>query len=107
MITSAEIVRCLVDVMNSKFFNVLCELVRIDIFLFLVEHGCSCVGTIVEDFSQNWFVISRYLNFLEDAGLVASERDGRHIYYEVVGEVVVSQFEVLAREVRAMLSSNY
>jgi len=90
--------------MNSEFFRALCEPVRIDIFLFFVKQGRSDVGSVAASFSQNRSVISRHLQILERAGILASEKEGRHVYYDIESETLVRHLESLARQARALIT---
>jgi DNA-binding transcriptional ArsR family regulator len=40
-------------------------------------------GEIAEAFASSWPTISRHLAVLREAGLIAGERDGQHIRYEL------------------------
>lgn len=47
----------------------------------LQDEGEQCVNDLVERFNVSQPTISHHLNFLRQANLVASRRDGKQIYY--------------------------
>jgi DNA-binding transcriptional ArsR family regulator len=49
----------------------------------LLRAGPRTSGDIASRFDSSWPTISRHLAILRDAGLVATERSGQEIHYEV------------------------
>ena len=49
----------------------------------LLRSGPRTSGEIASRFDSSWPTISRHLAVLRDAGLVATERSGQEIYYEL------------------------
>ncbi|MCG3209931.1 MAG: hypothetical protein FOGNACKC_03560 [Anaerolineae bacterium] len=47
----------------------------------LQDEGEQCVSDLVDRFNVSQPTISHHLNFLKQANLVASRRDGKQIYY--------------------------
>jgi DNA-binding transcriptional ArsR family regulator len=52
----------------------------------LLRGGERTVSALVERFSVTQSAISQHLKHLRDAGLVATRRDGREIYYRLVAD---------------------
>lgn len=50
----------------------------------LQDEGEQCVSDLVDRFSVSQPTISHHLNFLRQANLVTSRRDGKQIYYSAV-----------------------
>lgn len=68
---------------DSKFFKVLSEPVRVQILKFLILNGSSDIGAIAKALPQDRSVISRHLRFMQEAGILSSEKISRHVYYQV------------------------
>jgi ArsR family transcriptional regulator, repressor of sdpIR and other operons len=49
----------------------------------MLRPGPKTSGEIASRFSSSWPTISRHLAILREAGLVATERKGQEIYYEL------------------------
>jgi len=69
----------LVEVLDSKFFKTLSEPVRVQIFR-------ADIGSIAENMPQDRSVISRHLNLMQEAGILISEKESRHVFYGVNGQ---------------------
>jgi DNA-binding transcriptional ArsR family regulator len=82
-----------IDVLDTEFFSALCEPVRVQLVRALVLNGRSDIQTLARDFSQDRSVISRHLQVMERAGLVVSEKIGRHQYFELDGPTIVDRVE--------------
>ncbi len=78
-----EIVNSLVKVMDSKFFKTLSEPVRVEILKFIMLNGRADIGTIAENMPQDRSVISRHLNLMQEVGILTSEKESRHMYYDI------------------------
>ncbi|MCK6628183.1 MAG: metalloregulator ArsR/SmtB family transcription factor [Anaerolineae bacterium] len=55
----------------------------------LQTEGEKCVGDLVDAFNVSQPTISHHLNFLKQANLVASRREGKQIYYSANQENIV------------------
>ena len=55
----------------------------------LQSEGEKCVGYLVELFNVSQPTISHHLNFLKQANLVMSRRDGKQIYYRANQDNIV------------------
>jgi len=84
--TRFEIAQELVEALDSKFFKTLGEPVRIQILKFLMLNGKADIGTIAENMPQDRSVISRHLNLMQEAGILISSKEDRHVYYHVNGK---------------------
>lgn len=75
----------LVEVLDSKFFKTLSEPVRVQILKFLMLNGRADIGNISENMPQDRSVISRHLSLMEEAGILISQKESRHVFYSVNG----------------------
>ncbi|NJD91416.1 MAG: winged helix-turn-helix transcriptional regulator [Geobacter sp.] len=73
----------LVEILDSKFFKVLSEPVRVEILKFLVLNGSSDIAAIAKALPQDRSVISRHLKFMFEAEILCCEKVSRHVYYQV------------------------
>jgi DNA-binding transcriptional ArsR family regulator len=67
---------------SNATFRALADPTRRDI-LRLLRAGPRTSGEIASQFESSWPTISRHLAVLRDAGLVAAERNGTEIHYEL------------------------
>jgi DNA-binding transcriptional ArsR family regulator len=67
---------------SNRAFRALADETRRDI-LRLLRDGPLTSGDIADRFDSSWPTISRHLAVLRDAGLVATERRGQEIRYEL------------------------
>ena len=93
----------LVSELDSTFFKTLSEPVRIELLKFLMLHGSSDIGTISENMPQDRSVISRHLNLMLSSGLVSSEKQGRHTFYDVDSQFFLTKFESIAEQIRVCM----
>ncbi|MFA6985901.1 MAG: metalloregulator ArsR/SmtB family transcription factor [Arenimonas sp.] len=101
--TRSQIANASVDILDTEFFRALCEPARVQIFRQLILQGRSDVGSIAANLPQDRSVIARHLQQMERAGLLRSETDGRHTFYEIDGPAIVSRVDGIAALVRAMV----
>jgi ArsR family transcriptional regulator len=66
----------------AEFFRILGQPVRIQILL-TIGHGEACVCHLEAYLGLRQAAISQHLMVLRDAGLVATHRDGRNIFYRL------------------------
>ena len=76
----------LVEVLDSKFFKTLSEPVRVQILKFLMLNGRADIGRIAENMPQDRSDISRHLNLMQEAGILISGKESRHVFYSVNGQ---------------------
>jgi ArsR family transcriptional regulator len=65
-----------------EFCKVLGDETRQRILEILQNDGEQCVSDLVDKFNVSQPTISHHLHFLKQAGLVATRRDGKQIYYQ-------------------------
>lgn len=87
--------------LDSKLFFALTDGTRIQILRNLVTLGRSDVNAIAATVPHDRSVVSRHLAFMRDAGLVTSERSGRHVYYEFDSRFLIGKFRDLADRLEA------
>jgi DNA-binding transcriptional ArsR family regulator len=80
---------------DGAFFRALSEPARVDLVRALILSGRSDVGTIAKGTPRDRSVTTRHLQVLEAAGILRSDREGRHTYYEIDGARVLAQLEQL------------
>lgn len=90
------------SILNADYFRALCEPVRVALVVQLVRLGRSDVTALAEDMPQDRSVISRHLQVLERAGIVSSQQEGRHVFYQIEGAAIVARFEAMLAELREM-----
>lgn len=88
--------------MDTEFFRVLGEPVRIEILKQLVLKGRSDIATIAEAMPQDRSVIARHLQLMERLGLLRSQSEGRHVFYEVDGPAILTRVEELSALIQNM-----
>ena len=72
----------LADLLDPRFFKALCDPNRIGILVRLAHCARPCTVTgIAECCPVDISVVSRHLGILRDAGIVASERRGKEVFY--------------------------
>ncbi len=91
--TRAQAADACVKILDAEFFRALCEPARLQVFRQLVLLGRSDIGTIAQALPQDRSVITRHLQVMERAGLVASQSEGRHMFYEIDGPTISSRIE--------------
>ena len=101
--TRAQVANACIDTLDTEFFRALCEPARIEIFRQLVIKGRSDIGTVAEDLPQDRSVIARHLQQMERAGLLRSEAEGRHTFYEIDGPSIASRIDGIAALVRSLV----
>lgn len=92
----------IVEILESPVLRALTEPARLEVLRVLLVHGPADIGALARHLPQDRSVVSRHLQTLEDAGLVRSERDGRHRRYELDGGAFIGALEHILGEVRAM-----
>lgn len=94
-----QIAEELVKAFDSKLFKSLSEPVRVQILKFLMLNGRADIGTIAENMPQDRSVISRHLNLMQEAGILISEKENRHMFYSVNGEPFVEKLEDITEKI--------
>ncbi|MBI2803347.1 MAG: helix-turn-helix transcriptional regulator [Gammaproteobacteria bacterium] len=91
--TRTEAANACIKIFDTDFFRALCEPARIQIFRQLVLKGRSDIGTIAEALPQDRSVIARHLQTMQRAGLLHSQTEGRHTFYEIDGPIIAARLE--------------
>jgi DNA-binding transcriptional ArsR family regulator len=92
-----------VSMLDTGFFRALCEPVRVELLRQLILKGRADVNTIAEDMPQDRSVITRHLQLMERAGLLHSQVEGRHTFYEIDGPAVVGRMAQVTDALRAIV----
>ena len=83
-------------VLDPEFFKALSDPTRVKLLACLAKCGRMCsVTEVAECCSVDFSVVSRHLSMLADAGVLASRKEGRTMYYQV-------QYEDLSNSLRAL-----
>jgi len=98
-----EAANACLEVFDTDFFRALCEPVRVEMFRQLVLKGRCDVSTIAESMPQDRSVIARHLQLMERAGLLHAQTEGRHTFYEIDGQAIVSRVEQMAGLLRTLV----
>lgn len=102
--TRQEAANACVEIMDAEFFRALCEPARIEVFKQLVLKGRSDIGTIAAGLPQDRSVIARHLQVMERAGLLRSQQEGRHTFYEIDGPAMIGRVEKLTGLMHSLVS---
>jgi DNA-binding transcriptional ArsR family regulator len=94
-----EIAQEFVEALDSKFFKTLSEPVRVQILKFLMLNGRADIGTIAEHMPQDRSVISRHLNLMQEAGILTSSKENRHVYYDVNGKPFIEKLVDISEKI--------
>ncbi len=97
---ASKTVEKLVEALNSKLFKALSEPVRAEILKYLLMNGRSDIGTIAENLPQDRSVISRHLSLMSEAGILKSEKEARHVFYEINGATFLNEFEDIVENIK-------
>lgn len=86
---------CCTEFLGTKFLQALCEPSRAAILRGLVLKGRSDIRTLADELPIDRSVISRHLQTMERVGIVTSEKEGRHTFYQVDGATLIEELERL------------
>jgi ArsR family transcriptional regulator len=90
--------------LDLSFFKALGEPTRIQLFACLVKCGRPClVGELAECCAVDLSVVSRHLQTLARAGLVAASRQGRTVAYAVRHESICERLRDLAEAIESSM----
>lgn len=101
--TREEIANACVAMLDTGFFRALCEPVRVEILRQLILKGRADVNTVAEAMPQDRSVIARHLQLMERAGLLTSQVEGRHTFYEIDGPAVVERMSQVTSALEAIV----
>ena len=91
-----------IGVLDTRFLKALTDPTRVQIVKKLIILGACDVSTISRGLSQDRSVISRHLNTLEQAGIAASRKEGRQVFYDLDGPYVVQKVSLILEALRPM-----
>lgn len=74
----------------EMFFTALSDRSRLEIVLFLLNHGSSSVQEITKALGRSQSLISHHLACLRNCGVVKVERRGKYSYYSIANDAVAS-----------------
>ena len=94
-----EIAEELVEAFDSKFFRTLSEPVRVQILKFLMLNGRADVGTIAKNMPQDRSVISRHLTLMQEVGILTSQSENRHVFYEKNGRPFLEKLIAITEKI--------
>jgi DNA-binding transcriptional ArsR family regulator len=96
--------RRIVETLDSAFFRALAEPVRVEILKVLLLQGASDISTLARHLPQDRSVLSRHLQILLTAGLVACDKDGRRRVYRLRGGAFVERLEHMLTSVKELVT---
>jgi DNA-binding transcriptional ArsR family regulator len=91
---------CCTELFGTEFLQAMCEPSRAAILREMLLKGRADISTLAKDMPLDRSVISRHLRVLEEVGVVRSEKEGRHTYYEIDGPALIKQLERFTELVR-------
>ena len=92
---------------DTQFFRALGDPTRGQIFLKLLETGCSCtVSQVADCCTVDLSVVSRHLAKLREAGVVEATRKGKEVYYSVRYPEIVNALRALADSIENCCPNN-
>ena len=95
MISGEQTAAACLEALDGAFFKALAEPARVALLRVLILQGRSDVGSIANRVPQDRSVVARHLQVLEGARLIRSTAEGRHTFYEIHGEGVLTQLQTL------------
>lgn len=98
-----DIANACVSMLDTGFFRAMCEPVRVEILRQLILQGRADVNTIAEAMPQDRSVIARHLQLMERAGLLFSEIEGRHTFYEIDGPAVANRMAGITQALESIV----
>lgn len=99
-VTRRKAADCCTEFLGTEFLQALSEPSRAAILRALVLKGRSDIRSLAEDLPIDRSVISRHLQTMERAGIVISEKEGRHSFYQVNGVQLINELEQLTKALK-------
>lgn len=90
----------LAEIFDSKLFKLLAEPVRVELLRILATNGELDISEITEFLPQERSVVSRHLSAMCEAGLLHSQKRGRHTFYSVDALAILERLESMAANIR-------
>lgn len=82
-------------VLDADFFKAFCEPARLEVVREMIKLGRADIGEIADGLPQDRSVVSRHLQRLEQAGIAASSKEGRRVFYELDGPVIMQKLAAI------------
>lgn len=101
--TREEVANACMEILDTGFFKALCEPVRVEILRQLILKGRSDVNTIAEAMPQDRSVIARHLQQMARVGLLHTETQGRHTFYEIDGPAIVARMSSVTSTLQSLV----
>lgn len=102
--TREEVLKEFTEVYDARFFKALSEPVRIQILCYLMMNGRSDIGSITESMPQDRSVVSRHLNQMHEVGILNCEKETRHMFYSINGQVFIDKLEGILMQIKKSVS---
>lgn len=104
-ISRQEAARRCVAVFDTGFFKALCEPARIAVLRELILLGRGDIGVIADRLPQDRSVVARHLQQLAAVQIVKSEKEGRHVFYQIDARAVAERLEGILAITRLLEST--
>ena len=82
-------------VLDADFFKAFCEPARLEVVRQMIKLGRADIGEIADGLPQDRSVVSRHLQVLEQAGVAVSTKEGRRVFYELDGPVIMTKLAAM------------
>jgi ArsR family transcriptional regulator, zinc-responsive transcriptional repressor len=102
--TRAEVLKEFAEAYDARFFKTLSEPVRMQILCYLMMNGRSDIGSITENMPQDRSVVSRHLNQMHEVGILRCEKETRHMFYSINGQVFIDKLEGFLSQIKKSVS---
>ena len=89
---------------DAKLLKSLGEPVRLEILRYLFINGRSDVNSISKNLPQDRSVISRHLNYMQEAGILTCEKEGRHMFYKIDANVFLNKLKTMTSQIKECIS---
>lgn len=103
MTSRASPTAALIKALDSTFLKALADPARQKIICILAQCEAADVSTISGHLTQERSVVSRHLKVLHEAGIVTSQKDGRHMIYRLNGHNIIGHVEALLGQLKAVV----
>lgn len=94
----------LIKALDSKLLKALTDPTRIQILKFLMLNGRADISTIANHFPQDRSVISRHLQMMSESGLTIMEKETRHRFYRINGDIILRKFEGILNNLKLCIN---
>lgn len=91
----------LARILDAKLFKLLSEPARIELLMILATHERLDISALSSHLPQERSVVSRHLSAMCEGGLLHSEKQGRHTFYQVDALAILERLETMSQGIRA------